>query len=248
MVELGNDRRFRDALAKAQSEGLSFSKKLGFELSASDDKVLMRLSRKCCFLPRMLGAKVAALWEKRSRTAKSFSSTAKKMLRIVADFKKAEAEIETRFQCFSLRPVSSVEVPSAAECILNLGRLEILLDKLMPALSGVEEIYKPQIADEQNYYVYLMATFLRWRCGQMEALGKRSKRATGEHYHGVVASYIKSWESADRKLCKLTTGAIGDRVAEFKKGYRDFSTLIDNNLLMYVKEETGVNLRPDAEK
>src|ERR1017187_8097870 len=116
MGKLGNERRFREALDEEQSV-VSFSERLGFELTLSDHQMLSRLSRACCFLPRPLGAEVPGYWKKRRSATKKFLGSARKMLRSVADFKDAEAWIETRFQVCSQRLATSAEALGVKECI-----------------------------------------------------------------------------------------------------------------------------------
>ena len=261
-VKIGNERAFQERLDK-DPDSEWFSELLGFEMTPADREALSQLSRQCCFRPRPEDAPVQEHWDRRRDAAEEFLKQARSMIQIVENLGLEETWIQTRFQFFSTRDVSTVSAPDTKQYFSDLYDLRNLLDKLSGAVSIIRERRKPTTADETNYYVYVMAACLKRRAAEAKPLDKGTGRGKAPHkrrgagakrsgerrrlpgadtqIYAVVATYIRAWKPADPELRNLDAANVADRVRRFDERNHDFANLIDRDPRRYLKEETGLD-------
>ncbi|PYX53827.1 MAG: hypothetical protein DMG76_24080 [Acidobacteria bacterium] len=138
--------------------------------------------------------------------------------------------LETRTEVCGVRRVAEDRTPSTlAKDIPELSQFLQIAERLQSRVAVIREKRKPKVDDDSNFYLFLMATFLKHRGADIDTA-----------IFQEIADYVNAHFYAKNEHTSLDRDDVRMRVRRFCDRNSEFSQRVEADVLAYIQRETGI--------
>jgi hypothetical protein len=203
---------------------------LCIQILPTDCEVLSHLAMMFCSFAQALDRPVGGHWRKRREHGKQLLGSLARVRKSAEEFLREHIWLETRTEVCDVRRDTSDVAPSTLhKDIPELSQFLQIAERLQVRVSVIREKRKPMVADDSNFYLFLMAIFLKYRGAQIETA-----------IFQEIADYVNAHFHADNKQTSLDRDDVRMHIRRFRARNSELSQRVEADVLAYIERETGI--------
>jgi len=206
-------------------------RKVDFVSEESETRILAGLALLFWLRKELLERAMYDHWEERRRNAELLLNLRQKVIDAVNNLKGEEAWIQTRFEVYGTGRLTAQEIGvGSIDYVLNLDRLGKIFQELEPTLTQLIEIRKPLVSDDQNLFLHLMKSEIKYqyRLWHREDIPEVA-------INRQIEILVEAWRlSLGIQKEVIDIRDVGRRIDRFRDRNEEVAASIESNPLKYI--------------
>ena len=203
------------------------------DLDTQDWHVLLRLAGGYCFIAPAFDEPMGDYWTARKEFSDDFIKSLKKVRSDARKFVSEHVRIETRREVWGIRKLPDDSTISELDTDVYLvSELLDVTKALLGRIAHIQKKRKPLVADDRNFFLFLMDAFLKLRGWTVET-------AIHQEIAYFVNAHIDAARLPDNALLR---DHVRQRLGHFRERNEALVLRVEADVWKYVERATGLQL------